>query len=130
MIRSERSTASDIGGRDGMDWALQSLEQLCLDLRQLRLQAGGPSLRDLANRVGISKSQLGSILSGQVRRLPDWDVVKGLVEAVRKYSADRGRLGQLSLTTGVEEFWRPRYAAVEHAFSYRQIQRSETLRIP
>lgn len=113
-----------------MDWALQSLEQLCLDLRQLRLQAGGPSLRDLANRVGISKSQLGSILSGQVRRLPDWDVVKGLVEAVRKYSADRGRLGQLSVTTGVEEFWRPRYAAVEHAFSYRQIQRSETLRIP
>ncbi|MEV0425546.1 NB-ARC domain-containing protein [Micromonospora sp. NPDC050495] len=113
-----------------MDLALQLLEQLCLDLRQLRLQAGGPSLRDLADLVGISKSQLGSILSGQVRRLPDWDVVKGLVEAVRKYSADRGRLGQLSLTTGVDEFWRPRYAAVEHAFSYRQIHRSETLRIP
>jgi tetratricopeptide (TPR) repeat protein len=110
-----------------MDWALHSLEQLCLDLRQLRLQAGGPSLRDLADRVGISKSQLGSILAGEVRRLPDWDVVKGLVEAVRKYSADRGRLGQLSLTTGVEEFWRPRYAAVEHAFSYRQIQLSENL---
>ncbi|WP_198347932.1 XRE family transcriptional regulator [Plantactinospora sp. KBS50] len=113
-----------------MDLALQLLEQLCLDLRQLRLQAGGPSLRDLSDLVGISKSQLGSILSGQVRRLPDWDVVKGLVEAVRRYGADRGRLGQLSLTTGVEEFWRPRYAAVEHAFSYRQIQRSETLRIP
>jgi transcriptional regulator with XRE-family HTH domain len=112
-----------------MDWALHSLEQLCLDLRQLRLQAGGPSLRDLADRLGISKSQLGSILSGEVRRLPDWDVVKGLVEAVRKYSADRGRLGQLSLTTGVEEFWRPRYAAVEHAFSYRQIQRPETLQV-
>ncbi|MFC4149579.1 NB-ARC domain-containing protein [Micromonospora mangrovi] len=80
--------------------------------------------------MGISKSQLGSILSGQVRRLPDWDVVKGLVEAVRQYSADRGQLGQLSLTTGVEEFWRPRYAAVEHAFSYRQIQPAETPRIP
>ncbi|WP_158224110.1 NB-ARC domain-containing protein [Micromonospora wenchangensis] len=79
--------------------------------------------------MGISKSQLGSILSGQVRRLPDWDVVKGLVEAVRKYSVDRGRLGQLSLTTGVEEFWRPRYTAVEHAFSYRQVQRSETPRV-
>lgn len=112
-----------------MDRALQSLEQLCLDLRQLRLQAGGPSLRDLAGRVGISKSQLGSILSGQVRRLPDWDVVKGLVEAVRKYSADHGRLSQVSLTMGVEEFWRPRYAAVEHAFSYRQIQHSERLQV-
>ncbi|MEV4847332.1 NB-ARC domain-containing protein [Micromonospora matsumotoense] len=112
-----------------MDLSLQSLEHLCLDLRQLRLQAGGPSLRDLAARVGISKSQLGAILSGQVRRLPDWDVVKGLVEAVRKYSADRGQLAQLSLTTGVEEFWRPRYSAVEHAFSCRKIQPSETLRI-
>ena len=54
-----------------MDWALHLLEQLCLDLRQLRLQAGGPSLRDLAGLAGISKSQLGSILSAQVRRLPD-----------------------------------------------------------
>ncbi|MGE5830880.1 MAG: ATP-binding protein [Micromonosporaceae bacterium] len=111
------------------DSALDLLQQLCLDLRQLRLQAGGPSLRDLAGRLGIGKSQLGSILSGQIRQLPDWDVVKGLVEAVRKYSVDRGRLGQVSLTTGVEEFWRPRYAVVEHAFSYRQIQRSWKSRV-
>ncbi|HKT05685.1 MAG TPA: helix-turn-helix transcriptional regulator, partial [Rugosimonospora sp.] len=93
--------------------------QLCQDLGQLRVQAGGPSLRDLGELLGVSKSQLAVILSGRIRRPPDWDVVKGLVEAVRGYAADRGRLGQVSLTTGVEEFWRPRYAAVEHAFSHR-----------
>jgi tetratricopeptide (TPR) repeat protein len=95
--------------------ARQLLSQLCDDLRLLRLQAGGPSLRGLAARLRLGKSQVGSILNGHIGRLPDWEVVRGLVDGCRQYAQDHGRLGQLSVATGIEQFWRPRYALVEYA---------------
>ncbi|GIH26145.1 hypothetical protein Aph01nite_44550 [Acrocarpospora phusangensis] len=98
-----------------VDDAQDLLGRLCADLRLLRVQAGGPSLRGLAVRLGLSKSQLGVILNGRIRKLPDWTVVKGLVDGCRQYAQDHGRLGQLSLATGVEEYWRPRYSLVEYA---------------
>jgi tetratricopeptide (TPR) repeat protein len=91
------------------------LGRLCADLRLLRVQAGGPSLRRLAVRLGLGKSQVSVILNGRIRKLPDWTVVKGLVDGCRQYAVEHGRLGQLSLATGVEEYWRPRYTLVEYA---------------
>jgi tetratricopeptide (TPR) repeat protein len=92
------------------------LARLCADLRLLWTQAGGPSLRRLADRTGLGKSQVGAILAGEVRSPPDWDVVRALVASFHGYAAEHGRLANLSLRTGVDEHWRPRYAVLEHAF--------------
>ncbi|MBO3750651.1 tetratricopeptide repeat protein [Streptosporangiaceae bacterium NEAU-GS5] len=97
------------------DDAQHLLGRLCADLRLLRDQAGGPSLRGLSVRLGLSKSQVSVILNGRIRKLPDWPVVKGVVDGCRQYAQEHGRLGRLSLATGVEEYWRPRYALVEYA---------------
>ncbi len=101
------------------------LAQLCLDLRTLREQAGGPSVRVLSEEVGLGKSQVDAILNGRIRRPPDWDVVRGLVEVFYKQAHDHGRQSRLSIRAGVEEYWRPRYAMVEHAFSESGARRQE-----
>ncbi|MBX7266511.1 hypothetical protein KIF24_11020 [Micromonospora sp. Llam7] len=96
------------------------LRQYCQDLHTLWRQAGGPSLRTLGGSVCLSKSQVGAILGGQIRRPPDWDVVKSLVNAFHQYAKEHDRLRHVSLRTGVEEFWRPRHAMVEQAFRHRR----------
>ncbi|MEN3308796.1 MAG: hypothetical protein V7603_4998 [Micromonosporaceae bacterium] len=90
---------------------------LCADLRLLWTQAGGPSLRALGNQLQLSKSQVGAILNGHIRRLPDWQAVGGLVEGVYRYAVDHNRADRLSLRAGVDEYWRPRYMMLEHTFS-------------
>jgi tetratricopeptide (TPR) repeat protein len=92
------------------------LQRLCLDLRLLWRQAGGPSLRQLGARVRLSKSQVGAILTGDIRRPPQWDVIRGLLEGIDQYAYVHGRMRNLSIRTGVDEYWRPRYAVMEHAF--------------
>ena len=91
------------------------LQQLCRDLRVLREQAGGPTLRSLSARLLLSKSQIGAILGGRIRQPPEWEIVKGLVESCRQFAREHDRLDLLSVATGVEEYWRPRYAALSHA---------------
>jgi tetratricopeptide (TPR) repeat protein len=103
-----------------MDNTRQVLAELCADLRSLRIQAGGPSLRTLAERVRIGKSQLGAILNGQVREPPDWRVVAGIVEVCTRHAREHGRIERLALPAGIEEFWRPRHAMVEHAFAQQK----------
>ncbi|HYN96580.1 MAG TPA: NB-ARC domain-containing protein, partial [Pilimelia sp.] len=99
------------------DAAGDLLTGLCHDLGALRAGAGGPSLRVLAAQVGLGKSQLGAILRGQVRAIPDWSVVRGVVAACHRYARESGRVGPLPHGGGLEEYWRPRYAAVEHLLS-------------
>jgi hypothetical protein len=101
------------------------LAQLCLDLRTLREQAGGPSVRVLSDEIGLGKSQVDAILNGRVRRPPEWHVVRGLVEVFYKHARDHGRQPRLSIRAGLEEYWRPRYAMVEHAFSQTRTKRDE-----
>ncbi|MEJ3745936.1 tetratricopeptide repeat protein [Actinomycetes bacterium KLBMP 9797] len=98
------------------DVGQELLRQFCGDLRALWTEAGGPSLRTLSGRVRRSKSQVGNILNGEIRQPPDWDVVRELITAFARYAREHDRSGRLSLSTGVEEYWRPRYAVVEHAF--------------
>ncbi|SDY41338.1 Predicted ATPase [Micromonospora pattaloongensis] len=96
------------------------LRHFCADLRLLWTQAQGPSLRVVSARVGLGKSQVGAILNGTVRRPPDWDVVRRLVQCFHDHARAHHRLSQLSLRTGVEETWRPRYAMLEYAFQRRR----------
>jgi len=96
--------------------AEELLRHFCDDLHTMWRQAGGPSLRILGGRVGLSKSQVGAILSGQIRRPPDWDVVRVLVSAVREYAEDHDCVRHVSLRAGLEEFWRPRYTIIEQAY--------------
>jgi len=92
-----------------------ALARLCGDLRRLREQAGGPSVRALAVQVGLGKSQVAAILAGRIRRPPDWSVVRGLVDACYGFARQHGRWSELSITGGLAEYWRPRHALLEHA---------------
>ena len=92
------------------------LQRLSQDLRLLWTEAGGPSLRTLALQVGLGKSQVSAIVNGKIRRPPDWEVVKNMINSIRRYAEDHGRQAELSLRTGVNEYWRPRYTVLEHAF--------------
>src|SRR5690349_18116977 len=76
--------------RVAADTPEELLAQLCADLRLLWRQAGGPSLRRLADRTGLGKSQVGAILAGEVRSPPDWDVVRALVVSFDGYAGERG----------------------------------------
>ncbi|MFL6145460.1 MAG: ATP-binding protein [Labedaea sp.] len=94
------------------------LTLLCADLRLLWTQADGPSLRELERQLTLSKSQIWAILNGRIRRLPDWRVISGLIDGIHRHAATHGRVDRLSLRIGVEEYWRPRFALLEHAFGH------------
>jgi hypothetical protein len=71
----------------------------------------------LERRLELGKSQLGAILSGRIRRPPDWQVIAGLVKEIGEHAAAVGRADRLSMPTSITEYWRPRFAVLEHAFS-------------
>ncbi|HEX6684383.1 MAG TPA: NB-ARC domain-containing protein [Candidatus Limnocylindrales bacterium] len=93
------------------------LQELCADLRLLWGEAGGPTLRVLSGALRLGKTQVGAILTGQIRRPPHWRVVHGMVAGFVRHAHVHGRVGYLSRPTGLEEFWRPRHALLEHVFS-------------
>jgi tetratricopeptide (TPR) repeat protein len=103
-----------------MQAAEELVRQFCEDLRVMWRQAGGPSLRALSKRVGRSKSQVGAILGGQVRRPPDWEVVRELITAFLQHATDRDRARNVALRGGIDEYWRPRHALLEHASRVHQ----------
>jgi tetratricopeptide (TPR) repeat protein len=118
------------GGMPKTSTVSDALAQLCLDLRALREQASGPTVRTLGEEIGLSKSQVDAILNGRIRRPPGWDVVRGLVEAFYKHAHDNGRQSRLSIRAGIGEYWRPRYAMVELAFTQSAIHREEAPAAP
>src|SRR5947199_10280244 len=88
------------------------LQSFCADLRSLWSEAGGPSLRALERHLSLSKSQVGAILGGGIRRPPDWRVVSTLVQCIHRYAAGHGRVERVALRTGGQEDWRPRLACM------------------
>ncbi len=102
------------------DNARELLQRMCAQLRQLRDQAGGPSFRALAERVKVGKTQVGAILSGQIRQPPDWHVVRAMLDSILRHAAEHDRAAHLALPTGIEEYWRHQYAIVEHAFAQQR----------
>jgi tetratricopeptide (TPR) repeat protein len=97
--------------------AEELLMRFCEDLRELRSQAGGPTLRTLADRIGLGKSQIGAILGGRIHHPPDWQVVRLLVDNCYRYAREHNRVDRVSRGSGVDEYWRHRYALLEHVFS-------------
>ncbi|WP_203899710.1 ATP-binding protein [Virgisporangium aliadipatigenens] len=92
----------------------------------LRDQAGGPSLRVLAQQVGLGKSQIGAILGGQVRTPPQWPLVRRMVEVCYAHAHQRHRTERLSWRGGLDEYWRPRHTLIEHAFDRRGTSEAAT----
>lgn len=68
-------------------------------------------------QVRLGKSQLAAIFGGQVRRPLDWEVLRAIVEACYQHASLHDRSHLLSLTAGVDQYWRPRHAVVEHVYS-------------
>jgi tetratricopeptide (TPR) repeat protein len=59
------------------------------------------------------------VLNGEIRQLPDWELIKDLVDSCHRYADEHGRLNRLSVATGIDQYWRPRYTVLEYAFGQR-----------
>ncbi|GAA0911991.1 hypothetical protein GCM10009558_099890 [Virgisporangium aurantiacum] len=94
------------------------LAEFCADLRSVWQRAGGPGLRALGTRTLLSKSQVGAILAGRIRRPPDWDVVRSLVGCFREYAERHASTSSLAPGAATEEYWRSRYTVIEQAFRH------------
>jgi tetratricopeptide (TPR) repeat protein len=53
-------------------------------------------------------------------------VIKNLIDSVHQHANDHDRLAELSLPTGIIEYWRPRYTLLEHAFRQAPRAASQT----
>ncbi|GIH07189.1 hypothetical protein Rhe02_52560 [Rhizocola hellebori] len=85
------------------------LRAFCDRLRQLHLEAGGPTLDALAKRGGLpSKSRISEILRAKTKTVPSWTFVQAFVMECKRYARERGRLLSVSVDL---EFWRR-----EHGF--------------
>ncbi|MEU7003157.1 helix-turn-helix domain-containing protein [Nonomuraea sp. NPDC046570] len=62
-------------------------------LRLLRVQAGEPSIRDLASRVGYSHTTVHRVMSGRTRGAHQWVLVKRLIEAMGGSLSEAEALG-------------------------------------
>ncbi|WP_082206656.1 AIPR family protein [Nocardiopsis sp. SBT366] len=78
----------------------EELASLAAELSSLRLQAGNPSLRGLAEMAGrvASHTTISDVLHG--RAVPRWEVVERLVEAL---GGDTERFHQLWMNTAVKK---------------------------
>jgi transcriptional regulator with XRE-family HTH domain len=93
----------------------------CARLKRLQ-QAAGLKQATLAVAVGgLSTSQMSAILNGDIKRLPDWDVVDRLVRACLAHAERAGKSLPMDLRDEDEEGnrgnWRRRYRYLEEDFS-------------
>lgn len=88
----------------------EALTGFCQKLRRLWRESGIKQ-QDLAHAVGISPQWMSDILNGNIRRLPDWLLVRAIVETCRAYAMENGR----TLPPDLAEFdpWRSRYFDLE-----------------
>ncbi|MFI6308220.1 hypothetical protein ACIBCH_40545 [Amycolatopsis thailandensis] len=92
----------------------EALRGLCADLKRLHVECTGLTLENLARVCGRSRAQIGAILNGDIRRLPDLDVILGIVGKCASYAV--GRQMSLSLSTE-EKRWQIAHAAVEKSLA-------------
>jgi HEAT repeat protein len=95
------------GGRNS-DGALQ---EFCARLKRLQVMSG-ISQAALTGHAGLGRTQMSDVLNGNIRRVPDWDIVQAVVRACSRHAESRGII--LPPDVGNEQAWRLRYADLEH----------------
>jgi len=85
----------------------KQLQDFCERLRRLRREAGGPKVDTLARdpAVALKKTQIYSILNGEIKEPPSFDLVQRLVKLAR--SVAKGAV--LTVSTDLED-WRRDHA--------------------
>ncbi|HEX5402600.1 MAG TPA: tetratricopeptide repeat protein [Pseudonocardiaceae bacterium] len=74
------------------------IDDFCGRLRRLRVESGNPTLDWLSRHpLCPKKSQLSKIFRGQVRRLPDADIVRGIVARCARWAEQHDRRPLLPL---------------------------------
>ncbi|WP_329078358.1 helix-turn-helix domain-containing protein [[Kitasatospora] papulosa] len=63
-----------------------TVEEFARHLYHLRMRAGVPTVRKIASQTGFGKTTISDAFSG--RRLPTWDVVNALADALEADTAD------------------------------------------
>lgn len=61
-------------------------ERLAQHLDSLRINAGKPTIRELARKTGCGKTTVGDALTGRI--VPTWDIIRALVNALEGNEAD------------------------------------------
>lgn len=106
---------------------LEALHALCADLKRLHVECRGLTLDHLAKVCHLSRAQIGAILNGGIRRLPDLDVVLAIVRRCASYAAEHGI--SLSLSTA-DDYWRKAHGNVEHSLAERKVSPKQAARDP
>jgi transcriptional regulator with XRE-family HTH domain len=66
------------------------LSLFCVRLKRLQ-QAVGLTQASLATDAGLQKSQMSAILNGDIKKLPDWNIVAKVVRACLAHAASKGK---------------------------------------
>jgi hypothetical protein len=80
--------------------------------------------RAIADALGLSVSSVSELLGGQRRRVPDWDVVRTVVELCAERNAGGAAPAGMSLDVG---WWRSRHAELERT---AEVTRGRGARVP
>jgi transcriptional regulator with XRE-family HTH domain len=107
------------------------LSLFCARLKRLQ-QAAGLTQASLAAVAGLSTSQMSAILNGDIKNLPDWDVVNKVVRACLSHAEQPGKTLTLAKDLrdedekGNKEIWRRRYGDLEQDFRTAARPRRDT----
>ncbi|MFJ4101630.1 wHTH domain-containing protein [Amycolatopsis japonica] len=106
---------------------LEALHALCADLKRLHVECHQLTLDKLAKVCHLSRAQVGAILNGDIRRLPDLDVVLAIVRKCASYAVDHEI--SLSLSTS-DDYWRKIHGSVERSLARRRVSPKQAARDP
>jgi tetratricopeptide (TPR) repeat protein/transcriptional regulator with XRE-family HTH domain len=111
-LRTEPDTEGTDGqvAREGMGARRDPLSAFCARLKRLQ-QASGLAQTAIARRVGLGKSQMSAIFNGEIKQLPDWNILRLVVRACLDHAEREGR--PLSPDLRNEGDWRRRFSDLE-----------------
>jgi tetratricopeptide (TPR) repeat protein/transcriptional regulator with XRE-family HTH domain len=112
----------DMAGEDAAS-AGGPLALFCARLKRLQ-EAAGLTQTSLAAAADRSTSQMSAILNGQIKKRPDWEVMRKVVSACLAHAKEAGRPVPPDLRD--EEDWRRRYFDLEQDLEPGRLGRRAT----